>query len=100
MFAMGVEGWVAAPSNVIARYCAALFRLAVEERNFSAARQLYTRLLPLFAMFEGTGQYVQLNKAGLALLGRPIGDPRPPLLPPAETQVAQLKTILNAIYVD
>jgi 4-hydroxy-tetrahydrodipicolinate synthase len=98
MFAMGVEGWVAAPSNVIARYCVQLFSLAVEKRDFAAARGLYARLLPLFAMFEGTGQYVQLNKAGLEILGRPIGKPRPPLLAPSAAQTQQLKAILDAIY--
>ena len=98
MFAMGVEGWVAAPSNVAARQCVELFHLAVEQRDFARARQLYGLLLPLFELFEGTGQYVQLNKAGLELLGRPVGLPRPPLLPSSEEQKRQLKAILDSIY--
>ena len=97
MFALGVEGWVAAPSNSAPRGCVRLFQLAVEDRDFGAARALYRRLLPLFELFESSGQYVQLNKAALELLGRPIGQPRPPLLPAAPAQVEQLKAILAAI---
>lgn len=98
MFLMGVEGWVAAPANVVPRQCVELYRLAVEQRDLPAARVLYDRLLPLFAMFEGSGQYVQLNKAGLEMLGRPMGKPRPPLQMPEPEQLAQLKAILDGIY--
>ena len=97
MFLVGVEGWVAAPANTIPRQCVELFHLAVEEKDIPRARALYHRLLPLFALFEGSGQYVQLNKCALEMLGRPIGQPRPPLLPPAiETQVS-LKKLLEDI---
>lgn len=98
MFAMGVEGWVAAPANTIPRQCVELYRLAVEQRDFPPARELYFRLLPLFEMFENSGQYVQLNKAALAHLGRPIGLPRPPLQPPTDEQVARLSAIVDRIY--
>ncbi len=98
MFQMGVSAWVAAPSNVIPRQCVQLYELAVEQRDYAAARALYDRLLPLFELFEGSGQYVQLNKAGLELLGRPVGQPRLPLLPISAEMCAQLKAILDAIY--
>lgn len=98
MFLMGVEGWVAAPANLVPRQCVELYRLAVEQPDLPAARALYDRLLPLFAMFEGTGQYVQLNKTGLAMLGRPVGRPRPPLQSSGPEQQAQLKVILDSIY--
>jgi 4-hydroxy-tetrahydrodipicolinate synthase len=97
MFALGVEGWVAAPSNTIPRECVRLFQLAVEERDFDSARALYRRLLPLFDLFERSGQYVQLNKAALELLGRPLGDPRPPLLPASPELRLQLKEILAGL---
>lgn len=98
MFAMGVEGWVAAPSNAIPSQCVRLFELAVEQKDFAAARALYTRTLPLFELFEGSGQYVQLNKAALEWLGRPIGLPRPPLLPVSAELRQQLEEILAQIY--
>jgi 4-hydroxy-tetrahydrodipicolinate synthase len=97
MFALGVEGWVAAPSNTAPHGCVRLYQLAVEDWDWTAARLLYRQLLPLFELFESSGQYVQLNKAALDLLGRSLGQPRPPLLPAAPEQVEQLKAILAAI---
>jgi 4-hydroxy-tetrahydrodipicolinate synthase len=98
MLAIGVEGWVAAPANVAAGQCVELYRLMIEQKDYAAAWKLYQRLRPLFDLFEGSGQYVQLAKAGLEMLGRPVGLPRPPLLPPSQEMQAQLKTLLEAIY--
>lgn len=97
MFLMGVQAWVAAPSNTIPRQCVELYHLAVEEGDILRARTLYERLLPLFELFEGSGQYVQLNKAALEMLGRPVGKPRLPLLPPDEGTLNKLSAILANI---
>jgi dihydrodipicolinate synthase/N-acetylneuraminate lyase len=48
-------------------------------------------------MFESTGQYVQLTKAGLDILGRPYGIPRKPLLPPTDEHRKKLEEILAAL---
>jgi 4-hydroxy-tetrahydrodipicolinate synthase len=96
MFAMGVRGWIAAPANIIAKECVALYELAVLKNDFKAAWELYCKIRPLFELFEESGQYVQLAKAGLALLGRPLGLPRKPLLPPSDELVARLKGLLDS----
>ncbi len=98
MFAMGVEGWVAAPANVVGKQCVDLYELAVVEKDFSRARELYYKVLPVNDLFESTGQYVQLAKAGLELMGRSIGKPRPPLLPPGGELLQELKKRLDAAY--
>jgi 4-hydroxy-tetrahydrodipicolinate synthase len=95
MFAMGVEGWVAAPANVVAKQCVELYRLMVEQKDISQAWELYKRVRPVFDLFEGSGQYVALAKAGLEMLGRPVGQPRKPLLPPSEEMKTQLKVLLE-----
>ncbi len=97
MFAMGVEGWIAAPGNVAARQCVRLYQLAVEQKDFARAKEYYLKILPLFDLFESSGKYVQLAKAGLEILGRPLGKPRPPLLPPSAELQGKLKEILMAI---
>jgi 4-hydroxy-tetrahydrodipicolinate synthase len=97
MFLMGVEGWVAAPANVIGKQCVELYQLAVEQRDFERAKELYFKLLPLTDLFEGSGKYVQLAKAGLEMMGRSIGEPRPPLLPPTPELRQTLKGIIDAI---
>jgi 4-hydroxy-tetrahydrodipicolinate synthase len=97
MFAMGVQGWVAAPSNVVPRQCVELYELVAVQHDLVDGWALYSKLLPLFAMFEESGKYVQLAKAALEMLGRPIGAPRGPLLPASEEHRRQLRELLDAI---
>jgi 4-hydroxy-tetrahydrodipicolinate synthase len=96
MFAVGIRGWVAAPSNVIPKQCVELYELAVEKKDLEKAKELYFKILPFFAALE-SGQFVQYVKAALEILGRPIGAPRPPLLMPAEEDYRSLKGVLAAI---
>ncbi len=95
MFAMGVEGWIAAPANIVAKQCVRLYRLMVEQKDAATAWDYYRRLRPLLDLFEESGQYVALAKAGLDMLGRSVGRPRKPLLPPSEALKVQLKNLLD-----
>lgn len=97
MFMMGAGGWIAPVANMIPRLCVGLYELAAVKKDFERARELYFKLLPLFTMFETTGQYIQLTKAGLEILGRPCGKPRSPLLPPTDEDKRQLKEILATL---
>ena len=99
MFLVGARGWIVPAGNMIPQLCVKLFELAVEQKDVDKAKILYYEMLPLFTMFETTGQYVQLTKAGLDLLGRPYGDPRKPLLTPAVERVQALKEILESLDV-
>jgi len=71
--------------------------LMVEQKDSQRAWELYKKLRPLFDLFENSGQYVALAKAGLKMLGRPIGLPRKPLLPASSELQAKLKAILDTI---
>ncbi len=97
MFMMGAVGWIVPAGNMIPQLCVELYELAAVEKDFEKARQLYFKLLPLFTMFETTGQYIQLTKAGLEILGRAYGIPRRPLLPPTAEHKQQLREILAAL---
>jgi 4-hydroxy-tetrahydrodipicolinate synthase len=96
MFAVGVEGWVAAPANAIPRHCVQLYELAVVKKDLDQARELYLKMLPYFAALE-SGQFVQYVKASLEILGKPIGAPRRPLLRPAEEDYRKLERLLRAL---
>jgi 4-hydroxy-tetrahydrodipicolinate synthase len=98
MFLMGVEGWVAAPANVIPRKCVDLYELCVEKKEYSAAWDLYRKIVPLFTLFETSGKYVQLSKAALEMIGRPIGLPRLPFLPANDAYREQIRAILDGIF--
>jgi 4-hydroxy-tetrahydrodipicolinate synthase len=58
---------------------------------------LYLKLLPLTDLFESSGKYVQLAKAGLEMMGRSIGEPRRPLLPASPELRQALKQILETL---
>lgn len=97
MFAIGVQAWVAPPANFIPKQCVQLFELIAEKNDMEKGKQLYFKLLPLFAMFESTGQYIQLTKAAMQILGRPYGTPRKPLLSPDKQTLDKFKKILSDI---
>ncbi len=97
MFAMGVVGWIAAPANVAARQCVRLYELMVEQQDYPRAWEYYRQVRPLFDLFENSGQYVALAKAGLEMLGRPLGQPRKPLLPASPELRARLQTLLDSM---
>ncbi|MGB9586501.1 MAG: dihydrodipicolinate synthase family protein, partial [Anaerolineales bacterium] len=97
MFQMGVEGWVAAPANLIGELCVELYDIGVEQKDFEKAKELYFKILPLTTLFESSGKYVQLAKAGLAMRGMPIGEPRKPLLPPDPQLLESLREILDSL---
>jgi 4-hydroxy-tetrahydrodipicolinate synthase len=84
-------------ANIIPQLCVELYELGAVKKDIEKARELYFKLLPLFTLFETTGQYIQLSKAGLEILGRPFGIPRKPLLPPADEHKQRLKEILATL---
>jgi 4-hydroxy-tetrahydrodipicolinate synthase len=95
MFAVGIQGWVAAPANAIPKQCVQLYELAAVKKDLDQARKLYLKMLPYFAALE-SGQFVQYVKASLEILGRPIGVPRKPLLRPTEEDYRKLEGLLRA----
>jgi 4-hydroxy-tetrahydrodipicolinate synthase len=97
MFQMGIEGWIAAPANLIGELCVELFDLAVEQKDFNRAKELYYKILPLTSLFESSGKYVQLAKAGLMMRGMSIGEPRKPLLLPDSQLQEELRAILDSL---
>jgi len=96
MFRMGVEGWIAAPANVFAKQCVKLYKLAVVEKDQAAAWEFYKKARPIYDLFENSGQYVALAKAGLEMMGRGIGKPRMPLSEPSEELKAELKALIDS----
>jgi len=95
MFMMGAVGWIAPVGNLLPQLCVELYELAAIKKDFAKAKRLYLKMLELFDLFEESGQYIQLTKAGMEILGRPYGIPRKPLLPPVDADRQHLKGILQ-----
>lgn len=96
MFRMGVEGWIAAPANVFAKQCVKLHNLAVEQKDFDAAWEFYKKTRPIFDLFENSGMYVALSKAGLEILGLGVGQPRKPVFPATDEMKGKVKSLIDS----
>lgn len=92
-FWLGACGWVAVCSNLIPRQSAELFTLAADKADRDAAHALYRRILPL-VRWVGGHRYVSATKAGFAMMGLPVGEPRAPRLPLPESERAALRADL------
>jgi 4-hydroxy-tetrahydrodipicolinate synthase len=88
----GASGWCTAAPDLRAQPCIDLYD-AVRAGDFDKAQALYDDLKPLL-QFIVAGGLATTVKAGLDLLGFPIGDPRAPLLPLDAQGRAELKVLL------
>ncbi|MEM7024308.1 MAG: dihydrodipicolinate synthase family protein [Pseudomonadota bacterium] len=95
-FWLGAIGWVAVCSNLIPRDSARLFELAVDEVDRDGALALYRRMLPI-VRWVGGHRYVSASKAGLAMMGLPVGEPRAPRLPLPADERAALGEVLASL---
>ncbi len=93
---MGAEGWVSGVANILPQQSVELFELA-DRGEIDSARELYYRMLPLGDMLDLEGSFVQYLKAGSEILGRPLGKPRRPMLPPREGDLRRLKKAIELI---
>jgi 4-hydroxy-tetrahydrodipicolinate synthase len=94
-FMMGAKGWICVAANILPKECADLYNLTVIQKDLEKAKDLYNKLLPLCSLLEDTGMFAGLSKAGLDLLGKSGGKPRKPMMPPEQSKIEQLKSILK-----
>ncbi len=97
-FWLGAQGWVAVCSNLLPAESAKLFELVADAKDQPAALALYKRILPI-VRWVGGHRYVAATKAGFAMMGRPVGPPRPPRLPLPAADVEALRNDLKALGV-
>ena len=88
----GASGWCTAAPNLRPQPCIDLYD-AVRSGDLEKAQILYDDLKPLLE-FIVAGGLATTVKAGLDLLGFPVGDPRAPLLPLDEQGRAELRGLL------
>jgi len=94
-FAWGSKSWVCGGSNFLPREHIALYRACVLEKNFDKGRDIMKALLPLMAVLEGGGKFVQCIKFGCELQGLKVGDVRPPLRPMDNEEMRSLETVVT-----
>lgn len=89
---VGASGWCTAAPNLRPQPCIDLYE-AVLAGEFDRAEAIYDDLAPLLRFIVAGGLPTTV-KAGLELLGRGAGDPRPPLLPLDNERRAALRAML------
>ncbi len=95
-FMVGAEGWVSVCANILPRKSAELFELAVDRNDKDAAWVVFKELVPVID-FLGDHLYVHGMKAAFKMLGRDMGDPRPPRLPLRPELAAPLRKVMTDV---
>jgi 4-hydroxy-tetrahydrodipicolinate synthase len=95
-FWLGAQGWVAVCSNLTPRMSARLFELVADEKDVDQALALYKKMLPI-VKWVGGHRYVAASKDALAMMGLPVGAPRPPRLPLPAADAAALRVELDRL---
>lgn len=93
---IGAKGWVSGAANLVIEYEAEIFRL-VKEGKINEARERYFSILPFFYLTERKGRWIARVKAGLRMIGREAGDPKPPLLPLNDEETEELRKVMVQI---
>lgn len=91
--ALGFKGVVSVAANIVPSAIARLTALA-SQGDWSEARKLHARLLPLFAALFWETNPVPV-KAALELMGWPVGDPRLPLAKLSSANRQRLSDLLQ-----
>lgn len=93
-FVWGSRSWVCGGSNFLPKEHIALYEACVLEKDFDKGRAIMKALLPLMAVLEGGGKFVQCIKFGCELEGLRVGDVRPPLRPMNSEEKRSLQTVV------
>ncbi|MTH79080.1 4-hydroxy-tetrahydrodipicolinate synthase [Paracoccus aestuariivivens] len=89
----GAEGYSSVMSNIAPALSARTFSETVDG-DPDKGRALYVESLPLINALAGD-LYVSATKAAMRMIGRPMGDPRPPRLPLPAAAETRLRAILG-----
>ena len=93
-FLSGACGWVAVGSNIMPKEFSSLFKFAYKDKNLQEARNIYKQVLPIIRLVGGH-RYVSATKAALREIGQSVGEPRSPRLPLPDSEMSNLKEVLE-----
>ena len=78
-FAWGARSWICAGSNFLPAEHIALYDACVRRGDFDRGRRIMSAMLPLMAVLEQGGKFIQCVKHGVQTTGLHAGPMRPPL---------------------
>jgi 4-hydroxy-tetrahydrodipicolinate synthase len=94
VLAHGAPGTIIGASTFVPELCVALYDAVSVKRDLPGALAVWDKLWPIidFMLLNG---YVALAKAGSALRGLPLGEPREPIASSPEALRRELKALLD-----
>ncbi|MGI9479014.1 MAG: dihydrodipicolinate synthase family protein [Hyphomicrobiaceae bacterium] len=98
-FAWGARSWVCAGSNFAPEAHIALHKACAIEGDFTKGRKIMSAMLPLLAVLEQGGKFVQCIKHGLTMRGIAAGPPRRPLQPLNKDEKRALAEVISTMNV-
>lgn len=78
-FAWGAQSWICGGSNFLPEEHIALYETCVLKGDFAKGRRIMSAMLPLMAVLEQGGKFIQCIKHGVEVSGLRAGPMRPPL---------------------
>jgi len=102
-FAWGARSWVCAGSNFAPEIHIALYQACALEGDFGKGRRIMSAMLPLMAVLEQGGKFVQCVKHAMSARNLPAGPPRKPLQPlnkDDRRSLEQVIRVMNTTFAD
>jgi 4-hydroxy-tetrahydrodipicolinate synthase len=102
-FAWGARSWVCAGSNFAPEIHLALYQACAVEGDFDKGRRIMLAMMPLMAVLEQGGKFIQCVKHGMSARGLPAGPPRRPLQPlnkDDRRSLEQVIRVMNTTFAD
>lgn len=100
----GAHGWISGIPSMVPGYARKVYEAIAERSDLAEARRLWAHLAPLmrmqFAAYHSRGEgphWFSVMKAALNMIGPPVGDPCPPVLPLEPAYRADLARSLESL---
>ncbi|MCG6889532.1 MAG: dihydrodipicolinate synthase family protein [Gammaproteobacteria bacterium] len=102
-FAWGARSWVCAGSNFAPEIHLALYQACAVEGDFTRGRRIMSAMMPLMAVLEQGGKFIQCVKHAMSARNLPAGPPRKPLQPlnkDDRRSLEQVIRVMNTTFAD
>lgn len=96
-FAWGARSWICGGSNFLPEEHIALYETCVLKGDFAKGRRIMSAMLPLMAVLEQGGKFIQCIKHGVEVTGLRAGPMRPPLKGLNKEEKRELEQVIRTL---
>ena len=96
-FAWGARSWICGGSNFLPEEHIALYETCVLKGDFAKGRCIMSAMLPLMAVLEQGGKFIQCIKHGVEVTGLRAGPMRPPLKGLNKEEKRELEQVIRTL---